>query len=238
MQLSTNHYSISTDSFRLDIANANPHHITQSIMKTKISHLILALWMASILGCKESKNSQNEGKSEPTKPSAHAAVEANSVASYFPSKTMVKEYTGGYENGGETHRVLKADGKHVHVLVENGGTSMLLIYEVSDVQVKQVYSSGEEYSSTEVLQEFVPNRDSVVLAAPLAVGKQWQNEDGMISEITALDYKITTLAGTYETIEVSHHHKEFPTKSYYAKGIGLVHLNVPEYPGIVLKEIK
>lgn len=238
MQFSTNHYTMSTDSFWLDIANANLHQTTQSIMKTQITILMLALWMASVLGCKENKSTQNESKSEPKEPSVHAAAGVNSVASYFPSKTMVKEFTGGYENGGETHRVLKADGKQVHVLVENGGTSMLLIYEVSDVQVKQVYSSGEEYSSTEVLKEFVPNRDSVVLAAPLAVGKQWQNEDGMISEITALDYKITTLAGTYETIEVSHHHKEFPTKSYYAKGIGLVHVNVPEFPGIVLKEIK
>lgn len=207
-------------------------------MKTKITKFALALFVATTLGCEEQKITENEKNADPKIQALQEETAMKGAASYFPSKTMVKQYTGGFENGGETHRVLQADGKHVHVLVNNGGTSLLFIYEVSADQVKQVYSSGEEYESTEVLKEFVPNRNEVVLATPLEVGKRWQDADGTFNEITAIDHKIETPAGTFETIEVTHHDKEFPTKSYYAKGIGLVHTAVPEMHGILLKEIK
>lgn len=205
-------------------------------MKTKTTKLALALLIAITLGCKKDSNSENNTESK--EPSAKEVAEPITAASYFPAKTMVKVFTGGFENGGETHQILKADGKHVHVLVENGGTSMLFIYEVSAEQVKQVYSSGEEYYETEVLKEFTPNRNEIVLAAPFEIGKQWKDEDGIISEITAINHKIETPAGTFETIEVSHKNEDFPTKSYYAKGLGLISISIPEYHGLLLKEIK
>ena len=204
-------------------------------MKSTTTTLALVLLIAITLGCKNNSSENNAG---PKEPSTKEVAKSTTAASYFPAKTMVKVFTGGFENGGETHKILKADGKHVHELVENGGTSMLFIYEVSADQVKQVYSSGEEYYETEVLKEFTPNRNEVVIAAPFEVGTKWKDEEGVVSEITAINLKIETPAGTFETIEVSHKNEEFPTKSYYAKGLGLIKTTLPEYHGLLLKEIK
>lgn len=108
---------------------------------------------------------------------------------------------------------------------DNGGTTIVEIYEYRDDEVVRVFRNGETYfrdNFSEIGTFTADQEEEIILKLPLEVGQSWENGDTTF-EITSVDSEITVPAGTYKTIEVTATIEEgIVTKQYYAEGVGLV----------------
>lgn len=149
--------------------------------------------------------------------------EVLNVSDYFPQVEMTLEYSGGFENAGFTQIVDWIEGDKVQIKHIDTGAYLAMVYQVTDEYIKLIYAeevSGEGFKEN-YLESFNPNREQVILQAPLKLGTKWSVDDSQY-EITATDVEITTPTGTFTTIEVTQSRDEFEVKSYYANGLGLV----------------
>jgi len=180
------------------------------------------------------------GCSSPKSKNDSDAVEVSAltgmVSDYFPSKQITKVFSGGFENAGMRNTVLSVEGNLVQILQEDTGTNLILVYEVTENQIRLIFSE-EEYYSTEKIDDVVPNRSETILKAPLEVGTKWDSEHGGFFEVTAVDMEVTTPAGTFTTIEVTYQYNEFWTRFYFARDLGLIK-TVSEMFSTELLEVK
>lgn len=153
------------------------------------------------------------------------------VQDYFPRVPMEKEFSGGFENAGYTHRIDYIMGDKVQLIQEDTGARMVMIHEVSPEGIKQVFRKqiDEEPVGINYIEGFVPNHEGVLLKAPIQVGTKWNDDDGGQYEITKVNKRVTTPAGKYDTIEVTFIKEDFKVKRYYAKEIGLVMVEKGSY---------
>jgi hypothetical protein len=157
---------------------------------------------------------------------SHAKNNELRVKDYFPSRIMTKQFSGGYENQGFKHTIDKIDEDKVQIKQIDSGTGVILIYQVSDNDIRLIFSS--EVADGKFKENYIgtvqPNDDKIILKSPLEVGTKWTDKDDADSkyEITGINVGVKTPAGTFDAVEVTFFRGEFQTKSYYVKGLGLV----------------
>lgn len=148
------------------------------------------------------------------------------IQDYFPSKIITKQFSGGYENQGFKHIIDKVDEDKVQVKQVDSGTGSILIYQVSDNDIRLIYSS--EVPDGKFKENYIgtvqPNDDRIILKSPLEVGTKWNDKDDANSkyEITGVNVEVKTPAGTFAAVEVTFFRGDFQTKNYYVKDLGLV----------------
>lgn len=157
---------------------------------------------------KESEKKENEKK--------------ESLKEYFPAKVGYKwELKGkGMEFAGYKMEVIYVDKDRIQVRKDNTGTVISKVYEVTDEEIKEVFSKAESYDDTNYLDK--NEKEEILLKAPIQVGNRWKNKENEC-EIVDIDATIETEKETFEEIvkvKVTRDGKEY--FRYYKKGIGLI----------------
>lgn len=225
-------------------------------MKSKIILSCLLISSALLFGCAENvkietpnnTNGNNgtgapEKPSLPEKPSIPSKPEVPSpipdgvdnsqklkVASFFPIRENTRYIYEGAGNEFASYNVYTSytKGNRVQTTTDNGGTVVADIIEVSDREVKKLFSRSEMYYRENLLRDSLLNtsdkkKSEVILKAPIKKGNSWKLNDGRIRTITSTSVDITTPVKNYNAIEVTTTGND-NTKSidYYAKNVGLV----------------
>jgi len=182
---------------------------------------LLALVVVTFFGCTATQTKNGEGNQTSEVELIEKSAKAAKVSDYFPSKIITKTFSGGFENEGTKHVVLSVENNQVQILQEDTGTNLIMVYEVTDNQIKMIFSE-EEYYSKKKIDKVIPNRNSIIIKAPLEVGNKWEHEFAGFLEITAVDLEVNTPAGKFNALEVTYSFEDYTTKYYYAKELGLV----------------
>ena len=198
-------------------------------MKTKkwlipsVILLIIAIAFGGFLVGKSILALKKSNKQAITNPKNNGNKELR-VQDYFPSKTMTKQFSGGYENQGFKHIIDKIYEDKFQVKQVDSGTGVIFIYQVSDNDIRLIYS--HEVSDGKFQENYIgtvqPNSDKIILKAPLEVGTKWTDDADGKYEITGINVGVKTPAGRFVAVEVTFLRGDFKTKSYYVKGLGLV----------------
>ncbi|WP_055666039.1 hypothetical protein [Desnuesiella massiliensis] len=99
--------------------------------------------------------------------------------------------------------------------------------EVSDENFKDDYIGTTE-----------ANSNDIILKAPLVVGAKRNNDGDGKYEITGVNVKVQTLAGTFYTVEVTYTNGEFVSIHNYAKDLGLVKSSIKGYSDSLLVKVE
>lgn len=111
------------------------------------------------------------------------------------------------------------------VAKDNGGTTVVEIYEYREDAIVRIFSRPETYfrdnfADIGTIDQYSDNE--ILLKKPLALGTSWTTE-GADYEITAIDKEISVPAGDYTTLEVTAQYEDAIIKRYYAEQVGLVY---------------
>ena len=151
------------------------------------------------------------------------------VEEYFPNRKMTKEFSGGYEKEGFSHLVERVENGKVLITQWDTGTGVALVYQVSDKDIRKIYSETGESFSKDYINEVTPKDDDIILKAPLTVGTKWTSSTGGSNEITGVNVKVFTRVGMFYAVEVTHKDNEYESKSYFVKNVGLVRRSYKGY---------
>lgn len=155
------------------------------------------------------------------------AEDSLSPADYFPTAAGSRwEYEGqGNEYAAYVRELPFVQDHLAQFYVDNGGTVLAEIVEITDQAATRVFSEEEHYTRENLLEKgYTPNRETVLLKAPLTAGASWETEDST-REITADRETVTTPAGTFSDclkIKIVYQDSEAVIYEYYAPEIGLV----------------
>lgn len=119
---------------------------------------------------------------------------------------------------------------------DNGGTTMVEIYEYSEDQIVRTFRAPETYyrDNFTAIGSFGEHAvEQIVLQAPIEVGTSWSTDESDF-EITAVNHEIDVPAGAYTTIEVTNTFEDTIIKRYYAEDVGLVS-EVSETEGMTIE---
>jgi uncharacterized ubiquitin-like protein YukD len=153
------------------------------------------------------------------------------VQDYFPRKTMIKQFSGGFENGGYKHIIDKIDKDKIQVKQLDTATATILIYQVSENDIRLIFRNEEPDGKfkKDYIGIVKPNVDEIILKSPLEVGTQWtDNSDGKY-EITGINIGVKTPVDTFSTVEVTLLKGGSEVKMYYGKDLGLVEKIIKGY---------
>ena len=107
-------------------------------------------------------NNESITTNDPTKNNPNKELR---VQDYFPSKTMTKQFSGGYENQGFKQITDKIDEDKVQVKQMDSGTGVILIYQVSQNDIRLIFS--REVSDGKFKENYIgtvePNDDRIIL---------------------------------------------------------------------------
>lgn len=150
---------------------------------------------------------------------------------YFPNRKMTKVFKNGSENEGFTHIVDKVKGGKVQIKQVDLLTRVVMVYDISESDVKLIYTKevGNNQYQDDYINGLVPNRDDIVIKAPIVVGTKWTDDDEGIYEIIKTDAVVQTPAGDFNAIIVKYTNDDFTVKEYYAEGVGLIKIVVNNY---------
>lgn len=114
---------------------------------------------------------------------------------------------------------------YYQVTTNNGGTTLVEIYEYREDAVVRTFQNEETYyrdNFTEIGTFTDKKVEEIVLQLPIEVGNSWESNETSY-EITAVDHEITVPANTYNALEVTATSEDGATmKRYYTENIGLV----------------
>jgi len=187
-------------------------------MKKTLIAIILVL--AFVTACsKTGGGTKAPGDSQQQGNAGQALVK---VIDYFPfTKDVHVVYRGtGNEYAGYDTYVEYIKDNIMQTRTDNGGTVVVNVYEVSEGEVKKVYSRPETYYR----YDFTSQRgdEEVLIKEPIKIGTEWTLKDGAKRSITAVDTDVSTPLGSYKAVEVTTARADSTFKDYYAKGVGLV----------------
>lgn len=150
------------------------------------------------------------------------------------SKYNIKDFVGikaneKYNYAGENSEYAEyvryvdyIDGDNYQIRINNGGTEAVTVIEATENELKIVFKRGVCYYRENFLNKS-PNKDEILLKAPIAKGTKWTLEDGSKRYISSIDTKVSTDAGEFQCIEVTTENKNGQKDlQYYAPGIGLI----------------
>ena len=149
--------------------------------------------------------------------------ETPKIQDYLPVQKNVKFVYEGIGNefaGYETYVDYLSKGV-VQQSIQNGGTSMVRVYEVKDGKLVRTLSIGETYYRDDFRNRKDPSEE-VLLMEPLQKGTSWKTVDGKQRTITGISSKISVPMGTFSAIEVVTEGADGTNIDYYARNVGLV----------------
>ena len=219
-------------------------------MKRKFFILNIILIIALTLGCSSNSNGdsgsiENGGKidtidSSVTKQDSDKdqssgdiideSKEEPSIKSFYPIKENTKlTYEGtGNEFASFNLQTLYTKENKVQNRVDNSGTVVMEVVEVTDNAVTKLISKEEVYYRENFLNDRIidsrdKTKDEVLLKAPLKEGNSWTLNDGRERTITNTSVDVETPLKSFKAIEVTTEGKEGSTTvDYYAKDVGLI----------------
>jgi len=177
-------------------------------------YVLLVLTVIPLLLLSACKNEGDGGSSAPND---------LSVKDYYPANENTHYVYQGRGNEYASFDVYvdyASDGK-VQQRVNNGGTVMANVVEISDDRLSKVFSREESYYRENFLDKS-SGAGEILLMEPLEEGNSWNLEDGRTRTITGTAVDVSTPSGSYKAIEVTTMGKTDKTLDYYAKDIGLV----------------
>ncbi len=188
------------------------------IMKKIITLLLSIVLIFALTGCGEEKTTDGTNINE--------ELNATSTASeYFPTENgLVLNYSGSFENGGETYTLEYVHDNKVQIRIANDGASSVSVFNVSEDEVRLSYLSIEEPKGSDLTSENNID-DYIVIKGPIKVGTTWTVNDDVKKTITAINKEVEVPAGTFSAIEITTvYDEEAGTKaiSYFTKEIGLI----------------
>jgi hypothetical protein len=159
-------------------------------MKTLLKSLGVIFLTTILLGCQQAPS--------PVTPPAEDAI--TNITAYFPIEAkQTWTYQGeGNEYASFTRRVMVQQGNRAQFAEDNGGTKMVMVYQVTPDEVKKTFFVPEFYTDKNMLNE-PANQSEVILKAPLKVGAVWQ-DDKYKREVLGIREKVTVPAGTFENV--------------------------------------
>lgn len=160
------------------------------------------------------------------------------VEQYFPNIKMTKEFSGGFENAGFYQIVDRFKNNKIQVKQYNTGTGVVLIYQISNNDIKLIYSREGESFEENYIDNVVPNTDEIILKAPLKLGTKWVSSRGGSYEITGVNVKVFTSVGMFYAVEVTYKDDEFQSRDYYVKNLGLIKRSIKGHGHDNLLKIK
>lgn len=178
---------------------------------------------------KDKNNNKDDKNKDEDKDNQEDEVN-NDLSSYYPLKENTRYI---YQGNGNEYAPFNSymdykKGNKAQFRVDNGGTVLAEVIEVTNNEIRKVLSTAEAYYREDLLREGVENDKrkpitEVLLKAPLKKDNSWKLEDGSTRTITNLSADVSTPLGNYKAIEVTRK-GDSPGKSieYYAKGVGLV----------------
>lgn len=200
---------------------------------------VMVLFAFSFIGCSNSTKTDSVS----TKKSNYAKVGDASnfiVQDYFPKKNMKKYFSGGFENGGFTQTIDKFQGEKVQEKQLDTGTAVASVYQVTDKDIRKIFVTevGDGKFKDDYIATAEANRNDIILKAPLSVGTQWADDRDGKYEITGINVKVETSAGTFYTVEVTYTRGDYVNKKYYAKYLGLVKSSIKGYGDDLLIKVE
>lgn len=191
-------------------------------------HGILALCLLVLMiisGCTKTPTDKNTGNQQPSgQKQTQSAV--SKIGDYFPLKAGS---TWTFQGKGNEYASFERQMEYVkngfgQVREANGGTVTSSIYQVTDMALTRVYTKGESYDNTNILDGgFSANDNTVIIQAPLQKGKSWQSDDNLKREIVTLAATVDTPAGQFKNcLHITMSGPDNVINEYYAKGVGLV----------------
>lgn len=145
------------------------------------------------------------------------------AADYFPIKENTKYIYKGIGNEFASYQVFNdyCTDNRVQQRVDNGGSALVNVYEISDGKIARVFFKGEVYHRSDFLDER-NNAQEILLMEPLKKGTSWNLPDGRVRSITKVNTEVDTPMEKFEAIEVTTEGNDGITIDYYAIGTGLV----------------
>ena len=163
------------------------------------------------------------------------------VQDFFPQKSMKKYFSGGFENGGFTESIDKFAGDKVQVKGLNTGIGFAYVYQITEEYIRRIFRTeeGDGKFKDDYIGTTEDNSNDIILKAPLVVGTKWTNDTEGNCEITGVNVKVQTPAGTFSAVEVTvtYTNKEIVSKHYYAKDLGLVKNSIILSEGLTLDDL-
>ena len=191
-------------------------------------HSILALCLLVLMiisGCTKTPTNNNTDNQQPSSQKKTLSA-VPKIGDYFPLKAGS---TWTFQGKGNEYASFERQMEYVkngfgQVREANGGTVTSSIYQVTDMALTRVYTKGESYDNTNILDGgFSANDNTVIIQAPLQKGKSWQSDDNLKREIVTLAAAVDTPAGQFKNcLHIRMSGPDNVINEYYAKGIGLV----------------
>ncbi len=198
----------------------------------KIIFILMAI-VFLFTGCEEN-NDQNQVQGEETRDqvqkeeSREDIADSLSILAYFPLHLgMEYQFAGeGNEYASFVRKIIHVEDNYLQLTDNNGGTIVTSIYELTETELKKIYSQGEFYSEENLIPEAKSSKDSaeVIIRTPLTEGNNWDN-NGEKREIVAVNQTLDLPAGTfYGVLQLKIHYKESGALAYeyYAPNLGLI----------------
>lgn len=149
------------------------------------------------------------------------------VSAYFPADAgSTWTYEGqGNEYAGFKRTVIHREGTLVQFSENNGGTQMGLVYKITPEAVTLLYAVEEHYTDASVLRQ-QPNRNEVLLQAPLRQGATWQDARYK-REVVSTRASVSVPGGTFNNaVQIKstplHQTTSAYLIEYYVPNMGLV----------------
>lgn len=134
------------------------------------------------------------------------------------------KYSGyGNEFASLERKVLYKEGNKVQVMDSNPGTTMAVIYEITDEKISVIYNEGESYDEVNILGT-EGNMDQPILMAPIKLGQTWGSEGSKYTVISITE-KVETEVETFEDcVKVQIEYPDNPAvfNVYYKPDLGMV----------------
>lgn len=179
--------------------------------------LALIACSSSINNGKPSNTSHNKNESNTTQKEPQY-----DISEFMPQELNLKiDFSGGFENGGETSYIEYIKGNRVQIRTANGGTIVVTVLEKKDNSIMIVYKQAESYEKKNVIDETSENSE-VYLMGPIKVGTNWKTIDGTTKTITSIDTELNTKAGKFKCVEVTSEGKDFVYKEYFTPKLGRI----------------
>ncbi len=159
---------------------------------------------------------------------------------YFPNKAMNKVFKNEGKNEYFTHLVDYVFNGKIQIKQIDKNTKMVMVYSIEDEAIRLVFTKELDNKTfgVDYTHDLVPNRDDIIIKAPVREGTKWRDDEGGTYEIIKKDAEVMTPAGAFEAIIIKYTNDDFTVKEYYAKNIGLVKIVINNYEAFELVKYK
>jgi hypothetical protein len=181
-------------------------------MKKLIIYLLSVLFL---FGC------TSAGNNKPVPPSDIDKDPEITLLQFFPQSPTERLFLGkGNEFATYTETFYKNEGSYYPSIVENGGTSMLRIYKVTEDEIALVYEEGEFYDDVPPISSLEDKfQTRPILTAPIKVGSE-NREWKVIEYLESLKVPFGNIPDVYV---LEKKNKEGSTeKQYWARQYGKI----------------